>query len=197
MVFRDKAKQRYHANKDNINKKRKRSYEKRRKEWDKKYDKTIKGKLRRAKSNRKRKVQVKFIMETFTAKEWETKVIETKGYCPKCKKKVGIENLTLDHIYPISKAEQGRVYTIKDVQPLCMGCNASKQDFTLPSKPKEPSDIKEERYLAVTPSLPEQVNSTVIQDYSKRSSLTDGVMIKKEDKKEVEKIDLDKDAKAG
>ena len=45
-----------------------------------------------------------------------------------CKKDLGIENLTLDHIFPISKAHEGRIYTIDDVQPLCIRCNTKKND---------------------------------------------------------------------
>ena len=39
---------------------------------------------------------------------------------------IGIDKLTLDHIHPLSKAEEGRIYTIDDIQPLCLSCNQSK-----------------------------------------------------------------------
>jgi len=80
----------------------------------------------------RRKFQRKYIarksniIETFSNEEWLQKLKDTFGVCPKCNKYVGIAHLTLDHIYPISKAEQGQIYTIDDVQPLCHGCNSSK-----------------------------------------------------------------------
>jgi 5-methylcytosine-specific restriction endonuclease McrA len=57
----------------------------------------------------------------------------TQGVCPCCKRNVGLSYITLDHIYPISKANDDykrtgvkRVYTIDDIQPLCRSCNSSK-----------------------------------------------------------------------
>jgi 5-methylcytosine-specific restriction endonuclease McrA len=51
---------------------------------------------------------------------------------------VGINKLTIDHIFPVSKASQDykitgrkRIYTINDVQPLCASCNKSKRDKIL------------------------------------------------------------------
>ena len=55
----------------------------------------------------------------YTQKEWSDKLKETCGICPRCNEDVGIDNLTLDHIIPISKAPKGFIYTIKDIQPLC------------------------------------------------------------------------------
>ena len=117
---RKRAKERYLLKKDYINNKRKddKEYKHNRKLWDTKYDKSIKGKLRRTTSNRKRRRQQYDIIETFTSKEWEEKVKKTKGICKMCNKNIGIEKLTLDHIYPISKSEKGRKYTIKDIQPI-------------------------------------------------------------------------------
>lgn len=66
------------------------------------------------------------IIHDFSTKEWLDKLEKTRGICPKCNRFIGVENLTLDHIYPISKAKEGQVYTIDDVQPLCMNCNSSK-----------------------------------------------------------------------
>ena len=66
------------------------------------------------------------IIEIFTNQEWLNKLEKTKGFCPKCNDWVGVARLTLDHIYPISKAKEGQIYTIKDVQPLCKRCNCSK-----------------------------------------------------------------------
>ena len=68
------------------------------------------------------------VRHVFTDAEWLNKLKLSKGICPMCGENVGILNLTLDHIYPISKAEDGRIYTIDDVQPLCKPCNSSKRD---------------------------------------------------------------------
>lgn len=68
----------------------------------------------------------KGIFEVWSIDEWLEKINKTEGFCPKCGKHVGIEKLTLDHIYPLSKAEEGRIYTIDDIQPLCLSCNSSK-----------------------------------------------------------------------
>lgn len=68
------------------------------------------------------------VIHSFTSEEWSKRVETTNGICPKCHTFVGTENLTLDHIFPLAKAEISRIYTINDVQPLCFPCNASKGD---------------------------------------------------------------------
>ena len=75
---------------------------------------------------RQRKIHAETVTETFTMKQWYKKLDATYGVCPRCGKFVGKEDLTIDHIYPVSKAKKGRVYTIKDIQPLCRACNSSK-----------------------------------------------------------------------
>ena len=75
---------------------------------------------------RRRQLKNKNIIHAFTIEEWVEKKGETNGICPFCKTFVGIEKLTLDHIFPVSKAEEGRIYTIDDVQPLCNSCNIRK-----------------------------------------------------------------------
>jgi len=96
------------------------------KEWQREYARTRKGKEIHNKSWRKRRATRMLIIEAFTMYEWLNKLEKTKGICPMCGKYVGIDKLTLDHIYPVSKAEIGRIYTIDDVQPLCKSCNSKK-----------------------------------------------------------------------
>ena len=79
-------------------------------------------KLRRA----RRRGYLKNIKHLFTTLEWKDKLEKTSGICPSCNTYIGIEKLTLDHIYPVSKAEVGRIYTINDIQPLCIDCNNRK-----------------------------------------------------------------------
>ena len=76
----------------------------------------------------KRRAMKQNVVHEFTKKEWQEKLSLTNGICPTCKENVGLERISLDHIFPISKAEKGRVYTIEDVQPLCIRCNTKKND---------------------------------------------------------------------
>lgn len=75
---------------------------------------------------RKRDVKKRNVKEEFTKEEWRKKLLETKGICPKCKKYIGINNLTIDHSPPISKVPNGFIYYIKNVSPLCRSCNSVK-----------------------------------------------------------------------
>ena len=68
----------------------------------------------------------KKITHSFTKEEWNQKLNLTNGICPRCGIFVGIENLTMDHIIPLSKVSEDFVYTINDIQPLCHRCNSSK-----------------------------------------------------------------------
>jgi hypothetical protein len=92
------------------------------------------------------------IIESFTIDEWKNKLEATKGVCA-CihgiclngNPKVGTDNLSTDHIYPVKKASEDfkrtgikRIYTINDIQFLCNKCNASKCDRLLENiKPKD------------------------------------------------------------
>ncbi len=92
----------------------------------KKFDNSYKGKLNKLNKRLRRKENLNNIIHSFTPKDWLRLKKETKGYCPKCKKQVGVDRLEIDHIIPISKAEKGQIYTINDVQPLCTKCNKTK-----------------------------------------------------------------------
>lgn len=100
-----------------------------------KYANTINGRIHlRIGSERRRAFKLN-IIEKFTYNEWLQKLHSTNGFCQKCGKDVGIMGLSIDHIYPISKAYQEyletgtkRIYTIEDVQPLCLTCNIVKSD---------------------------------------------------------------------
>ena len=83
----------------------------------------------------KRKASENNIVEKFTQKEWKNKLKKSKGICLNCNKNIGIKKLQLDHIYPVFLASKDylktnikRIYTIKDVQPLCKSCNSGKRD---------------------------------------------------------------------
>lgn len=85
------------------------------------------------KKSREERAKRKNVVHKFTSEEWILKLKLTKGICPYCGEEVGIKKLTLDHIYPIKLANEDymmtgikKIYTIEDVQPLCMTCNCSK-----------------------------------------------------------------------
>ncbi len=110
----DKIDKYHNDNKDKINKQRK----KHRKEYPE---------VSR-RNDRKKRARKNNIIETFSNEEWLQKLKNTFGVCPRCNKYVGIAHLTLDHKHPISKATQGQIYTIDDVQPLCLSCNSKKSN---------------------------------------------------------------------
>ena len=68
--------------------------------------------------------------------EWEDKKKSTEGWCEGYNQEthyVGLEDLTMDHVYPVSKAKKHFektgvkiVYTINDIEPICGPCNSSK-----------------------------------------------------------------------
>ncbi|MCK5321594.1 HNH endonuclease [Candidatus Pacearchaeota archaeon] len=84
------------------------------------------GKLKCQDHSRKRRVRKINVIHNFSLEEWKLKLKQTNGYCPSCKKFVGILKLTLDHTPPISKVSKGFVYTINEVNPLCKSCNSKK-----------------------------------------------------------------------
>jgi len=133
-----KIKDYFEKNKEILAKKHK-EYEKRNRaiiaKRHKEYGKSENGKLVAKKAILKRKERKNNIIHIFTIDEWKDKVGRQNGICPYCLKYVGNEKLTLDHIYPISKADKDfketgikRIYKIDDIMPCCGGCNSSKRD---------------------------------------------------------------------
>jgi 5-methylcytosine-specific restriction endonuclease McrA len=103
-----------------------------------KWNKTPKGKEIKNKWHRKRRAMKYNIIEKFSHSQFMLKVKKYKGLCANCKEPFNeydtLKILTIDHIYPISLANNDfkrtgikRVYTIEDVEPLCMSCNCSKK----------------------------------------------------------------------
>lgn len=101
------------------------------------WDKTINGKMNSLKKHLKRRAAKNNIIEVFTIDQWKDKVNNTNGVCLNCKSSFdnNKHKVTLDHILPISKANDyyiktgiKKVYTINDIQPLCKSCNSSKRD---------------------------------------------------------------------
>jgi hypothetical protein len=86
---------------------------------------------------------------SFSIKEWKQKCKSCDGFCPYCNKAFDnyLHKLTMDHIISLSKASEifkltGKrfVYTIDDVQPMCLSCNCSKQDKII--NPKHLNTLK-------------------------------------------------------
>ncbi len=90
------------------------------------YTKSEKGVANLLKHSLKRRTKIKNVIHEFTYDEWLQKLKDTFGVCPRCDRYIGIRKLSLDHIIPISKVEEGHIYTIDDIQPLCRSCNSSK-----------------------------------------------------------------------
>lgn len=69
----------------------------------------------------------------FSKEELYHKLLSTKGVCMGFGVEphyIGLENLTLDHIVPLSKAPDGFIYTIDEIQFLCRRCNSRKHNKT-------------------------------------------------------------------
>ena len=101
----------------------------------KRYTMSFKGKMNSLRASMKRRAAFHSIIHQFDEYDWIKVLNSANGVCKECYTYVGIKKLTLDHIYPISKSLQDynktnikRIYTIKDVQALCLSCNISKND---------------------------------------------------------------------
>ena len=109
-----------------------------RKVASKRYTISFKGKMNSFRASMKRRAAFHSIIHEFDDKQWENVLYGTKGICKSCNTYVGIRKMTLDHIYPVSKALKDfekrnikRIYTNKDVQALCLHCHISKNDQIL------------------------------------------------------------------
>jgi 5-methylcytosine-specific restriction endonuclease McrA len=99
------------------------------------YKKTPIAKQQKIIDSNKRREAKNNCIHSFTREEWKQKCDAVNGVCQNCNKYIGTDKLTLDHIFPISKANEEfkltgikRVYTINDVQPLCRTCNSIKNN---------------------------------------------------------------------
>jgi 5-methylcytosine-specific restriction endonuclease McrA len=91
-----------------------------------KYLKTYKGKT----ANKRRKHKRRAIMEnagTFTNEEWQDRLLEYNYCCAYCYKPFPVDELTIDHMQPLSR---GGTNTIDNLVPACISCNSRKLDKT-------------------------------------------------------------------
>ncbi len=98
------------------------------KESRKKYYKTQNGRMNMRKHVWDRRAREKEVVHLFTKEQWIDKLKKTKGICKSCMKNVGENNLTLDHINPLSKAKKEEIYTIDDIDAICKSCNSKKSN---------------------------------------------------------------------
>ena len=108
-----------------------------RKIYIKKWNKTIPGKINKLKKSLKRRAIENNIIEKFSIIDWQRKVEATKGICPCCYTifNSGEYKLSLDHNPSLSKSNRiflqtgiRQIYTIDNIQPLCLKCNMTKGD---------------------------------------------------------------------
>ena len=106
-------------------------------ETRKSWKKTPKARLIQLIGRINRRERLNNCIHSFTKDEWRNKCDNTNGICPECNKPFddGLHKLTLDHIFAVYWANEyfkqtGKkiIYTIGDVQPLCLSCNCSKND---------------------------------------------------------------------
>jgi 5-methylcytosine-specific restriction endonuclease McrA len=91
-----------------------------------KYFKTDKGKTADKRKHHKRRV----IMEnagTFTNEQWQERLAEYNYCCAYCYQQFPVEDLTIDHMIPLSR---GGTNTIDNLVPACKSCNSRKKDKT-------------------------------------------------------------------
>jgi hypothetical protein len=106
------------------------------KQTQNRYHKTISGKYTRLLGKLRRKERLNNCIHSFTKEEWKQKCEATNGICLCCHTPFDnySHKLSLDHIFALYWAniyfkQTGIkfVYTIDQVQPLCLSCNSSKQ----------------------------------------------------------------------
>ncbi len=93
------------------------------KEYKKQYAISDWGRLKARQYTHNRKARIKANGGTFSAEEFVS-IVEAFDYtCPCCKERFNLNELTPDHIVPLSK---GGVNSIDNIQPLCLPCNIRK-----------------------------------------------------------------------
>ncbi|MBU0461565.1 MAG: HNH endonuclease [Nanoarchaeota archaeon] len=95
---------------------------KRRLAQSRQYRKTPKGRLSAQLHNQNRRARLLSAKGSFTKDEWLKVRKVTKGVCPLCGKKVGLEKMSVDHIIPLSK---GGTNEISNIRAICKNCNSA------------------------------------------------------------------------
>jgi 5-methylcytosine-specific restriction endonuclease McrA len=91
-----------------------------------KYRKTDKGKDAQKRSSHIRRAKVQDA-GTYTNEQWQERLAEYNYCCAYCYKPFPVNELTVDHMQPISR---GGTNTIDNLVPACKPCNSRKKDKT-------------------------------------------------------------------
>jgi 5-methylcytosine-specific restriction endonuclease McrA len=91
-----------------------------------KYFTTDKGKAADKRNKYKRRTKVQDA-GTYTNEQWQERLAEYNYCCAYCYKPFTIEQLTVDHMIPLSR---GGTNTIDNLVPACKSCNSRKKDKT-------------------------------------------------------------------
>lgn len=99
-----------------------------RKKWARDFKKTPKGRLKAKIDNQLRRAKIlNSPISKLSRKEWRAKWNEirdaTRGKCLLCNRIVGIENMSMDHVVPLSK---GGAHEISNIIAICKRCNSKK-----------------------------------------------------------------------
>ena len=95
------------------------------KENNRRYYNTEKGKAHSRLKSQKRRANIYGVDATLTQEQWEDILEQYGGKCAYCRSS---ENITQEHIVPLSK---GGAYTANNIIPACWDCNYSKRDKSL------------------------------------------------------------------
>jgi 5-methylcytosine-specific restriction endonuclease McrA len=87
-----------------------------------KYYKTEKGRIADRRGQHKRRVKLKDV-GTFTNEEWNDRLLEYNHCCAYCYKSFPLDELTVEHMIPLSR---GGTNTIDNIVPSCRSCNSRK-----------------------------------------------------------------------
>lgn len=104
--------------------------------YQKRWNQTPRGKFNHLKKYLKRRERENNCIHSFTKEEWKHKCDACNNICPSCH--IPFDNyhhkLSLDHIFALYWANEyfkqtGKrfVYTINQIQPICLICNSRKQ----------------------------------------------------------------------
>jgi 5-methylcytosine-specific restriction endonuclease McrA len=91
-----------------------------------KYFKTDKGKIVNKRRKHTRRAKLKDA-GTYTNEEWKDRLLEYNHCCAYCYKPFPVEELTIDHMIPLSR---GGTNTIDNIVPACKPCNSRKKNKT-------------------------------------------------------------------
>jgi 5-methylcytosine-specific restriction endonuclease McrA len=103
------------------------------------YVQSKKGKLARNLANRIRRTRKTQVGGFHTAAEWYELCEFYEFKCLRCGKQYPFDNLTLDHVKPVSKGGSSFIW---NTQPLCKSCNSIKGDKEIDYRKSLPDWIK-------------------------------------------------------